>query len=103
MSEAEKKSVNGKLWVRKTVPVMGTATEEYHEEMIEVDAFQTQPAEAEVRLGMTINLGNYESARIDVGVRVPCYKEEVPSALVAAKQVCEDAIRKEIAQIKGKR
>ena len=50
------------------------------EHRILVDKFETEPAVAECALGLTINLGNYESLRIDVGAKIPCYKEELVQA-----------------------
>ena len=45
-------------------------------EHIEIRPFATVPAKVQVKLGRTINLGNYESARIDVSMEIPCYREE---------------------------
>jgi len=50
-----------------------TAEERRH---IEIRPFATDPARVGVKLGRTINLGNYESARIDVSLDIPCYAEE---------------------------
>lgn len=44
---------------------------------IEIRPFVTVPAKVGVSLGRTINLGNYESARISVTMEVPCYREEM--------------------------
>src|SRR4051812_42401043 len=46
-------------------------------EVITVHRFLTEPAKVSVSKGLTLNLGNYESARIDVSVVVPCYREEL--------------------------
>lgn len=47
-------------------------------EKINVKLFATTPAKVSVGLGRTVNLGNYESARVDVMITVPCYVEEIP-------------------------
>ena len=39
--------------------------------------FLTQPAKVTVKYGATLNIGNYESARVDVAVEMPCYSEDV--------------------------
>jgi hypothetical protein len=52
----------------------------HEEKTLEVQVFQTAPAGVECRLGRTVNLGSYESLRVDVGVTLPCYAEEVVGA-----------------------
>ena len=46
-------------------------------ETINVKKFVTEPAYVRVNAGVTINLGDYQSMRIDVSVSVPCYVEEI--------------------------
>jgi len=55
--------------------IEGPVSEE--EEVISVHRFETEPAKVTVDYGLTLNLGNYESARIGVAVSIPCYVEEV--------------------------
>lgn len=52
------------------------------------------PAKVGAKMGMTINLGNFESARVDAWVELPCYPEEHEIAMEAAGIYCEDAVRK---------
>jgi hypothetical protein len=47
------------------------------EEMLAVHRFVTEPAKVSVAVGLTINLGNWESAKINIQLTMPCYKEEV--------------------------
>jgi len=47
---------------------------------IEVSEFVVPPARVNLELGVTINLGNFESCRLSVGVEVPCYREELDNA-----------------------
>lgn len=70
-------------------------------ETIQVTKFETEPAKVHVGFGLTINLGNYESARLDVSVEVPCYKEQVDDAYQAAKGWVEQRIHQEIEEIKS--
>lgn len=72
------------------------------EEVIEVHRFATEPAKVEVSLGLTLNLGNFESARLSVGVVVPCYKEEVDGAYEWAKKWVTDRTQKEVESIRNK-
>ena len=64
-------------FVRVTYP---NGNENYKEEQMEITTFATAPASVYAGMGMTVNIGNYESLRIDAGVTLPCYKEEVDSA-----------------------
>ena len=70
-------------------------------ETIEVTKFDTEPAKVHVGFGLTINLGNYESARLDVSIEVPCYKEQADDAYVAAKAWVEARVQEEVAEIKS--
>jgi hypothetical protein len=47
------------------------------EETIEKDVhvFITEPAYLRVNAGVTKNLGNFESLRVDVAITMPCYRE----------------------------
>lgn len=67
-------------WVRKTYPEKRGKPDEYEEEVLEVKLFITEPAVVKAGAGMTINIGNYESLRVDAGVELPCYAEEVEEA-----------------------
>lgn len=65
------------------------------EEVISVHKFVTEPAKVTVDYGLTLNLGNYESARIGVAVSIPCYKEEIEEAHVVATKWAEEKIMQE--------
>lgn len=47
------------------------------ENVIAVHKFVTDPAKISVAVGLTVNLGNWESAKINVQLTMPCYKEEI--------------------------
>lgn len=49
--------------------------------VIEVRKFDVEPAYVRVSAGMTKNMGNYESLRVDVSVSMPCYAEEVDKVI----------------------
>lgn len=57
------------------------------EDVIEVMRFPegVHPAHVSATMGLTINLGDYESAKISVTTTLPCYVEEIDDAFEAAK------------------
>ena len=54
----------------------------------------TDKAEANVEIGVTKNLGNYESLRVSVGVKLPCTTDEVTTTLERAKALAETHLHK---------
>jgi hypothetical protein len=60
------------------------------------------PATVNVMLGLTINQGNYESARIDVGIRMPCNPADAEETYQRAKDWCESRIQIEVKSIRGR-
>lgn len=73
---------------------------EAKDETIEVKTFVTQPATVELGYGLTLNIGNYESARVDVKVSVPCYREETDAAYEWAKNWAEARVRQEVQSVR---
>ena len=53
-------------------------------------------------LGLTINLGNYESARVGVGVEFPCDPNKIDEAFDEAWKVCKDQLREQAKGMRGK-
>lgn len=97
-SKSEEK--DGLTAVASTVLVrrqIGPKEAEIEEEtkVIEVHRFVTAPAEVGYEIGLTLNLGNYESARITVGVKLPCYVEELDVTLQRAKAWAEKHLETE--------
>ena len=59
--------------------------------------------EVEVRMGVTRNLGNYESLRLDEGVRLQVDEGEKPSEIIdKGKAFLEEKVNKDADEI-GKR
>jgi len=83
----------------KTKDAKGPIEEE--DELLAVHKFLAPPAEVGVSMGRTISLGNYEFFRIDVVVKVPCYKEEVEEAYIYARKFCESRLKTEAESIKN--
>jgi len=52
-------------------------SEEQEEVEFDAEIFETDPAYVRVSNGVTKNIGEYESLRIEVSVSMPCYKEMV--------------------------
>ena len=72
------------------------------DEVIAIHKFISEPARVEVSLGLTLNLGNFESARLSVGVTVPCYKEETDAAFEFAKEWVASRVATEVKNIREK-
>ena len=67
------KAKNSTIYVSKTVgPAKGSPPPTGEEDVVAVHKFETEPATVSVDYALTMNLGNYESARISVSVTVPC-------------------------------
>lgn len=107
----QRQSVAGKVWVKaifkkKAYPT-GFDEKVLKDEMedLEVHQFVTAPANANARLGTTINLGDFNSLKVEVGAAVPCYFEELPEATDWVVGFVEKRIRKErdeiLAQLSG--
>lgn len=91
------------ITVRKQFRVKNEEAGEIKEEdtVLDVHKFVTEPAKVLFELGVTMNMGNYESAKITVGVSIPCYKEEMREAYAYARQIAESVIADEKGKIKA--
>lgn len=76
---------------------------EVKNETLEVQQFVTEPAKVSVAMGLTLNLGNYETARIDVSMLVPCYREEADAAYKYAHGWVEGRLAAEVEDIRSKK
>lgn len=70
------------------------------DELIAVHRFLVPPAKVGFSVGLTLNMGNYESARIEVSVEVPCYKEEIDEAYEYAKHMCSTRLQEEVQSVR---
>ncbi len=73
------------------------------EEIVKVVKFETTPAIVRRGYGLTMNLGNFESARIDVSVEVPCYLEDLHLADKWAEDFIETRIKEAVTSIRSKK
>ena len=72
-------------------------------EIVDVRKFETTPAVVRRGYGMTMNLGNFESARIDISIEVPCYVEDVHLADKWAAEFVEERIKAVVRNVKSKK
>jgi hypothetical protein len=79
--------------------------EEATEETIEVRKPAVGIPLAQVSVGgsMTVNMGNFESVKLYVGVTLPCYVEEVDSCYSVAKLFVDKHLNLEIAALRDHR
>lgn len=73
----------------------------YHEEEKEVEVLRERftdddpPAHVRVGAGVTINLGNYESLRIDCAVTIPCSRNRLDECYEVASEFVVEKINAE--------
>lgn len=72
-------------------------------EMVRVPVFRTPPARVRVTGSVTRNLGDYNSARVEVMVELPCYPEqsEIQRAYEHASSLVDKYIPQELDKATG--
>lgn len=102
--------INGPIFVPTTIQVTRTVaiSRDYEEtdraasgdpdEIIEVHKFATAPAYAEVSVPVK-KTKDFHSAGITVGVRRPCYVEELPAAFEEAYAIVKERLMIELPKI----
>lgn len=85
-----------------TVTASGVGIDDEKRKSIEVRKFETDPAYVRVNAGVTKNLGNYESLRVDVSLTVPCYVEEMERVQKRTAELVADMLDAEVEQYLGK-
>lgn len=75
----------------------GTYYEDHKEVEVLKETFSEEDPPAHVRMGagMTINLDNYESLRIDCAVTIPCHRDRLQEAYEIASAFVADRINDE--------
>ncbi len=96
------KGERGRVWVSKQYGAMAPEGELRE---LEVKTFPEGVESAHVRagFGLTISLGNYEFARVDAAVTLPCLVEEIPDAFGEAWKLAESELVKQIQELKESR
>jgi hypothetical protein len=101
MGENTEKTEEGRIYVTKSFQVgKSPGAELVTDEKISCEKFLTEPAVISLEYGLTLNMGNYESCRLTVGIRLPCYKEQVEEAYGAATVWIEKKIQEQVAEIR---
>ncbi len=68
---------------------------------LEVRKFEVEPAYVRVSAGMTKNLGNYESLRVDVAISMPCYTEEIEKVIPKVADMVAAHLEDELKNYEG--
>jgi hypothetical protein len=71
------------------------------EEIIDPAVFTSAPAIVTRGYGLTLNLGNYESARFDVSLSMPCYPEDVDACDKWCAAWTEQRVQAEVSAVRG--
>jgi hypothetical protein len=89
-----------KIIVHRTVKLDGVDQDSAStENIIEVQAFVTTPAMAHVSVPVKLSR-SFQSVGVEVGVYLPCYKEELPEAIEVAYRLAKERVMREIPIIK---
>lgn len=90
-------ATHGRLTVTRHFP---DGSEDGSEETLEVRQFASFPAVVKVSYGTTINLGNFQSAKVNVGVELPCYVEEIDEAYAFGSKFVESRLSEEVEMVR---
>tara|TARA_B100000809_G_C15134750_1_gene530082 strand:+ start:3369 stop:4010 length:642 start_codon:yes stop_codon:yes gene_type:complete len=95
----------GKINVTKTFSESGKILSEVEgdTEILATPEFIGPTAAVSVDMGATMNLGDFNSAKVGVFVSVPCYTTEIDEAYAFATNKAKEFLNKEIKDIKGGR
>lgn len=100
-SMTDRKVQNSTIFVTRSIKRQGVEETSGDEDVIAVHQFVAEPAHVTVDYHLTMNLGNYESARIGVSVQVPCYAEEIDEAYTFAQSWVASRLEKEKSLVQG--
>lgn len=80
-----------------------TLREQSTEEFVDIVKFEKDDPVCKIRrgYGLTLNLTNYESARLDVSIEVPCLMPDVDAADEWARQWVEKRVIQEVENVRG--
>lgn len=84
--------MKGGLWVTVDEKIK-------HEETIDIVPFEGETACVSVDAGMTVNMGNYQSAKVGVMIAMPCYPEEIEAVYKTVKATVEKIVREEVSEL----
>jgi hypothetical protein len=93
-------TAESKIIVQRTVKLDGVDSDSSStENLIEVQTFATTPAMAFVSVPIKLSR-SFQSVGVEVGVYLPCYKEELPEAIELAYRLAKARVAREIPIIK---
>jgi hypothetical protein len=77
-------------------------SETHEEDIIQVPKFEGPVANIEVGGGLTLNIGNFQSVRIDVRCQLPCYPilEDMNNCYNVAKNFVEEKIKASVEEVR---
>jgi hypothetical protein len=89
-----------RITVSRTVKLDGTDVDSAtSEDVISVQTFLTTPAMAVVSVPIKLSR-QFQSVGVEIGVYLPCYKEELPQAIEMAYRLAKERVNIEIPIIK---
>jgi hypothetical protein len=98
--------LGGTFWVTRTVEEKGHGGRGVLDEhtknenaTIEIVPFEGEVARVGLDASMTINIGNFQSAKVGVFLSVPCYLEEVDEMYDVVKRTVEKRMGEEVAEV----
>jgi hypothetical protein len=83
---------------RLTVTSIYGGEERNQNKTLSVRKFLVEPSYVRVGAGLTKNMGNYESLRVDVSITRPCYTEEEDDAIATVADKVSVFLEDEIKQ-----
>jgi hypothetical protein len=98
MSKKQKVDTKGTVEISAKNTV-GNSAQDNTEEVIAEKVFETQPAIVIFKHGETINKGDFNSVRIDVGIHIPCDVADVDQTFEVANEWVEERLK--LAIVKG--
>jgi hypothetical protein len=91
--------VSGKEAHISVTSTLGRFVKKDKNKKIRIRPFVTDTASVSVKGGLTIPTGDYESARFDVMITLPCYVEELAEVYKKTREMVEKLIDKEVESI----
>lgn len=102
MEKNESRTLEGEALITVHRTKSTKVLDEFSEgETILVRKFETAPAYVCNKVGVTKNMGNFESVRIDVGVKIPCYTEEINEVEKQAAMWVDRKMDAKLSEIEG--
>jgi hypothetical protein len=99
-SQEVKKVVCEEGQVLVTSTVLGK-TSVIKNERIPIRPFVTEPASVEIMFGTWFPTGDMAGVKVDVRLRVPCYKEELAEVFTQVRDEADKLLDREIARLRG--